>query len=500
MTLDRKDYKSAIPQLEKRIAQVEKIGKDVQNKFDDIAHQTQLDAAEAEKKAAALDFQMDTLNVVMEYQLVQNGQSPVEANWSTTMPTLDKDTSDYTVWYRSVTYRNEIAVRKTDPQTVNIMDGVYAFVNTVSGEDVYGHPNWTTIDGSTIKTGRILSHSGYCYFDLDDNALQMKDASTLQQSNSVLAWDNGQLYIKGKIAIGNSTSDRTYYTEMTGGGFDIVASGVNLAHIGYSETRDASSGEKKPYYTLGKRKYNPTEYGKYELGSYSLAQGYDVRAISYCSHAEGIETFVDANAWGGHAEGYGTTAGGQYSHAEGVKTRAGGTGSHTSGYYTYVQDQYQTAIGVANDYFPAGLFFVGNGTVVDDEVVSRSNALSVYENGLVEAAGEIRGVLANPTISVAVSAGTLQSATVYRQGNVVQLLISFRNSSATASGGDVFSASINTTDLRPKVITTSGSYYASYALNATISTGGTITIRNADSRQLPAMTANGNISFTYLVD
>ena len=118
----------------------------------------------------------------------------------------------------------------------------------------------------------------------------------------------------------------------------------------------------------------------------------------------------------------------------------------------------------------------------------------------IEAAGEIHGTLALTTISITASTGTLQSATVYKQGNVVQLLVSVRKTSATASGQNVFEGTINTTELRPKILTTGGTYYGSYALNATISTDGVITIRNSDSRQLAAMTTNGNISFTYLID
>lgn len=121
-------------------------------------------------------------------------------------------------------------------------------------------------------------------------------------------------------------------------------------------------------------------------------------------------------------------------------------------------------------------------------------------DGEIQATGEVHGTLANPIISITASTGTLQSATVYRQGNVVQLLVSVRKTSATASGREVFEGTINTTALRPKMITTSGTYYGSHALNATISTSGVITIRNADSRQLDAMTVNGNISFTYLID
>lgn len=279
MTLDRKDYKSAIPQLEKRLSQVEKIGKDAFNKFEDIAHQTQLDAAEAERKVLALDYQMTTTRVQMEYQLCTTGQDPTEANWQTSMPSITYGSyQGKTLWYRSKTYVNDIVVQTTPPMTVNLMDGVYSFVNTVSG-----NTGWTTIDGDTIQTGKITSRNGYCYFDIDNNNFQMKDNSTLASSTNALAWDNGQLYVKGKVAIGNSTTDKKYYTEMTGGGFDIVANDVNLAHIGYGNGNSSSGSQTTaPYYTLGTRTSNTsTDIGNYSVvaGTASLAKGYSSVAL-----------------------------------------------------------------------------------------------------------------------------------------------------------------------------------------------------------------------------
>lgn len=199
MTLDRKDYKSAIPQLEKRLSEVEKIGKDAFNKFEDIAHKTQLDAAEAEKKAIALDYKMTTTRVQMEYQLCTTGQTPVEANWQTTMPSITYNSyQGKTLWYRSKTYVNDIVVQTTEPMTVNLMDGVYSFVNTVSG-----NTGWTTIDGDKIQTGKITSTNNLCYFDLDGDNFQLKDASTLALSDNALAWDGslGTLYIKGDLEL-----------------------------------------------------------------------------------------------------------------------------------------------------------------------------------------------------------------------------------------------------------------------------------------------------------
>lgn len=238
MTLDRKDYKSAIPQLEKRLSEVEKIGKDAFNKFEDIAHKTQLDAAEAEKKVLSLDYKMTTTRVQMEYQLQTTGLDPVEANWQTTMPSITYNSyQGKTLWYRSKTYVNDIIVQTTEPMTVNLMDGVYSFVNSVSG-----NTGWTTIDGDKIQTGMITSNNGYCYFDIDNDEFQMKDNSTLASSTSALAWDNGQLYIKGKIAIGTSPADQARYTEMTSDGFEIVKDDVSVAQFGETARIGALDG------------------------------------------------------------------------------------------------------------------------------------------------------------------------------------------------------------------------------------------------------------------
>ena len=331
MTLDRKDYKSAIPQLEKRLSEVEKIGKVAFTKFEDIAHQTQLDAAEAEKKVAALDYQIDSINVVTEYQLQTNGQDPVEANWSTTMPSITYSSyNGKTLWCRSVTYQNDIAVRKTAPQKVQLMDGLYTFVNSASG-----NTGWTMIDGDFIQTGKIASTNGYSYFDIDNNAFQMKDSYDVAHSNSVLAWNNGLLYVKGKIAIGNTTEDQKYYTQMDGGGFDIVANNETLAHIGYASGASESGTATAPYYTLGTRVSDSSG----ARGNYSVAEGKDILASGYCSHAQNCATLAQ---WG-----------------------------------------FQTAIGRYNKNVSTNLFEIGNG------VSARSNAFAVDWDGVARLAGSL---------------------------------------------------------------------------------------------------------------
>lgn len=248
MTLDRKDYKSAIPQLESMLQQLEKVGRELTNKFEDIAHQTQLQAAEAEKKVAAIDYQIGSVTVVTEYQLCADGFDPVETGWSTTMPSITYQSyNGKKLWARSVTYQNDVAIRKTAPQKVELMDGLYTFVNSASG-----NTGWTMIDGDFIQTGKIASTNGYSYFDIDNNAFQMKDASTAALSNSVLAWQNGLLYVKGKIAVGSSSTDQKYYTEMTGDGFDVVLNDETVAHFGAITRVGVETG---PHFSLSADKF-----------------------------------------------------------------------------------------------------------------------------------------------------------------------------------------------------------------------------------------------------
>lgn len=104
-----------------------------------------------------------------------------------------------------------------------------------------------------------------------------------------------------------------------------------------------------------------------------------------------------------------------------------------------------------------------------------------------------------PTISITASTGTLQGHTIRKYGNIVQLHIQVKKTSATSSGSNVFQGTISTAALRPRMITTSATYLGAYSLPATIGTDGLITVRNATASSLAAMTSNANVSFTYIV-
>ncbi|MBQ6341186.1 MAG: hypothetical protein IJI36_18775 [Kiritimatiellae bacterium] len=78
-------------------------------------------------------------------------------------------------------------------------------------------------------------------------------------------------------------------------------------------------------------------------GENCLANGYNVDARGYYSHAEGANT--SASGYHSHAEGANTSASGNYSHAEGSVTSASATGSHAEGASTSASGNYSHAEG-----------------------------------------------------------------------------------------------------------------------------------------------------------
>ena len=98
-------------------------------------------------------------------------------------------------------------------------------------------------------------------------------------------------------------------------------------------------------------KTNPTGTGSFSLnrkanttiGINSFAEGFNTTASGNFSHAEGSNTTASSNY--SHAEGSGTTASGMASHAEGNWTTASGESSHAEGSDTTASGNYSHAEG-----------------------------------------------------------------------------------------------------------------------------------------------------------
>ena len=184
----------------------------------------------------------------------------------------------------------------------------------------------------------------------------------------------------GENANGKSRS------EIGTSGMQIIqnVSGVDtaIANLGYGPGTDSGGGTSDaPYYTLGTRRSGST------IGNYSVASGYRAEASGYGSFCEGVNnTATQAYS---HAEGYSTDSNGDGSHSEGIDTKATATGSHAQNWGTIADQNYQTAIGIANTANNSNnLFVIGNGYYSGGAFV-RSDAFTVDRSGNVEAAGDI---------------------------------------------------------------------------------------------------------------
>ena len=113
-------------------------------------------------------------------------------------------------------------------------------------------------------------------------------------------------------------------------------------------------------------------------GGYSHAEGSGTTASGDYSHAEGSGT--TASGSDSHAEGFRTTASSSDSHAEGISTTASGVSSHAEGISTTASSDYQHVQGKYNvpDSQNKYAHIVGNGT----NVSARSNAHTLDWNGV----------------------------------------------------------------------------------------------------------------------
>lgn len=98
---------------------------------------------------------------------------------------------------------------------------------------------------------------------------------------------------------------------------------VTAAQVGALPLVEDYNGQKTAV-TIGSREDSR------DVGEGSLANGLNVSASGYYSHAEGDNTTASGSF--SHAEGTETTASGTYSHAEGGNTTASGYLSHAAGY------------------------------------------------------------------------------------------------------------------------------------------------------------------------
>jgi len=115
--------------------------------------------------------------------------------------------------------------------------------------------------------------------------------------------------------------------------------------------------------------------------------------------------------------------------------------------------------------------------------------------------GQIKGKLEMLIPKITPTSGELQQAVAVKCGNVVQLFLMVRNTVSAAAGGNVFAGMLDTEELRPYMYVMGSGYYTQFSMIGSITSDGSITIRNANAAAFPAPSGTNYVAmtFTYLI-
>lgn len=120
----------------------------------------------------------------------------------------------------------------------------------------------------------------------------------------------------------------------------------------------------------------------------------------------------------------------------------------------------------------------------------------ITTNALIINGGDIPTVTTVLTPNLSASTGTKVSAEMRKYGNVVQLTLTFKNTSSVASGSNVFAGTLNT--YKPSQLINGVCYYSNHALVMSINTAGSIVIRNAGNTAVTC-SENTTIGATWII-
>lgn len=104
---------------------------------------------------------------------------------------------------------------------------------------------------------------------------------------------------------------------------------------------------------------------------------------------------------------------------------------------------------------------------------------------------------------ISTTAGSLVSAQWRRYGNIVQLYLGVRNTSATAVGANIYIGTITDTTFVPQMYSACAAYYGKFTHTISISASGTIVVRNSNSETFPSLAGTSNyvtVSITYIAN
>ena len=218
---------------------------------------------------------------------------------------------------------------------------------TASGNNSHAEGQSTTASGTVSHAeGADTAASGF-YSHAEGESTNANGDDSHAEGEYTIANGKSQ-HVQGKYNIADETSA---FIIGNGSSDNARSNAVKIDWSGNLEVagdlKDGSGNTLKNMMS----KTNPTGTGSFSLnrkanttiGINSFAEGFNTTASGNFSHAEGSNTTASSNY--SHAEGSGTTASGMASHAEGNWTTASGESSHAEGSDTTASGNYSHAEG-----------------------------------------------------------------------------------------------------------------------------------------------------------
>ena len=327
-------------------------------------------------------------SIVEQYYLSTSGSSVTGGSWSTEQPNFSN--GKY-IWTRSLITWDDGTTSTTTAVLAKALNSAYSTATTASTNASSALTKANTAITDAANAAKVANN--YLSFN-STNGLDVgysgTKAKTRVKGNGVEIFDsagNSTLFAgiennKSIVRVGRASGSGNVI--MSSDGYvDIRNASTVLAHFGYGEGINSSGGKSvAPYYSIGVRKSGNV------IGNYSIAEGYNTAALSYCSHAEGCNT--TAGSYYSHAEGYGTNASVSYAHAEGQNTTASNYSAHAEGQSTTASGQRSHAEGMNTTASGANSHAEGVGTIASRSSshaggsynISNSNHILIYGRGI----------------------------------------------------------------------------------------------------------------------
>jgi hypothetical protein len=218
--------------------------------------------------------------------------------------------------------------------TGNIVKGNNSFAEGTSNQALGSESH---AEGKQTTASSPFSHTEGRYTVASSNYAHAEGHSTIASGDSAhsegfnTTAKGAQAHAEGRYTTAGGDGSHTEGKQTTASGVYSHSEGFNTIAANRGSHSEGFAGGQ---YGASSGRIQATGFGSHAEG-YSYGNG-NIIASGWGSHAEGMvyQNSTIAFGRGSHAEGYRTTAKGDYTHAEGYKTTASGTHSHSEGNQT----------------------------------------------------------------------------------------------------------------------------------------------------------------------